>query len=113
MNGAGDTYTAPDVSQELLPVVIDRLAEEDPDGVFVTLCTGNGNEPILFRQYANAINRTASWLERQLGRGDNGEGLAYLGTGGGDIYYAILLVAAVKAGYFVSARHPHLYHNDR
>ena len=95
-------YEAPDVSQDLMPAVIDRLAKTDPEGIFLTLSTKAGNKDIIYRQYANAINGAAWWLEQEIGRSHKDEGLAYFGTGGGDICYAILLVAAVKAGYHVS-----------
>ena len=96
------SYEAPDVSRDLMPVVIDRLAREKPDAIFITLCTAKGLDAITYKQYANAVNSTARWLERELGKSDNNEALAYFGTGGGDIRYAILLVAAVKVGYHVS-----------
>lgn len=97
-----DAYEAMDVSRDLLPVVIDRLARTDPEGIFVTLSTRTETRDITNWQYANAINGVASWLERQLGKGCEDEALAYFGTGGGDIYYAILLIGAVKAGYHVT-----------
>lgn len=90
-----------DVSRDLIPVVIDRLAEEDPMAVFVTLASETGLKAITFKQYANAINKVAFWLEHEMGTKPQNGGLAYFGTGGGDIGYAILLIAAVKAGYHV------------
>ena len=101
-NIVNGTYTAPDVSRDLLPWAIDRLAKEEPEAVFLNVTGVGGNKKITFRQYANAINGTAWWLEHHLGRGHIDEGLAYLGSSGGDMYFPILLVAAVKAGYFVS-----------
>ena len=95
------TYRARDVSQELIPVVIDHLAETDPEGVFITLTTNTGNVDISNKQYANAIDGAAWWIERQVGRSFKNEGLAYFGTGGSDFFYAVLLIAAVKAGYHV------------
>ena len=94
-------YEARDVSQDLLPVVIDHLAETDPEGVFITLSTNTGNVHIKNKQYANAIDGAAWWIQHQIGRSFKNEGLAYFGTGGSDFCYAILLIAAVKAGYHV------------
>ena len=101
-NIVNGSYAAPDVSRDLVPVALDRLAKEDPEAVFVTLASETGNKSITFRQYANAINGVAWWLENQIGRSYTNEGLAYLGTGGGDLFYAVLFIAAVKAGYYVS-----------
>lgn len=100
-NHLSGTYTASDLSRDLIPVVIDRLAEEVPKAVFVTLASETGLKPITFKQYANAVNKAAFWLEREIGAEYRNGGLAYFGTGGGDVGYAILLVAAVKAGYHV------------
>ena len=96
------SYDAPDISRELLPVVLDRVARQSPEAIFVTVASGNGNNTITFRQYANAVSGVAWFLENKIGKGHNDEGLAYFGTGGGDIYYAILFIAAVKVGYYVS-----------
>ena len=92
-----------DFSRQLMPVVIDQIAREEPDAAFISLTNETGYTTISFGQYANAINGVAWWLEHNIGKGDLGEALAYMGTGGGDIYYAILLVAAHKAGYYVSS----------
>ena len=92
-----------DISKQLMPVVIDQIAKEEPETPFISLSSEIGYTTITFSQYANAINGVAWWLEHNIGKGDLGEALAYLGTGGGDIYYAILLIAAHKAGYYVSS----------
>ncbi|KAL8732909.1 MAG: hypothetical protein Q9166_002510 [cf. Caloplaca sp. 2 TL-2023] len=99
-------YEAADVSRDILPVVIDRLVQTDPEGVFVTLSTQTGNQIITNWQYANAINGVAWWLEHHLGKGHKDEGLAYFGTGGGDVFYAILMMGAVKAGYHMIFNSP-------
>ena len=101
-NDMRSKQAAPDVSRELMPVMVDRIASEDPNGVFVTLASESGNRQVTYKQYANAINGVAFWLESQLGRSYTNECLAYIGTGGGDLFYPILLIAAVKAGYYVS-----------
>lgn len=85
----------------LLPNEIDRIAETEPQATFLSVPIDKGYRAITFRQYANAINGTAYWLEKHLGKGDQSQSLAWFGAGGSDIRYAILLVAAVKAGYYV------------
>ena len=92
-----------DISRQSMPVVIDQIAKEEPETPFISLSNEIGYTTITFRQYANAINGVAWWLEHNIGKSDLGEALAYLGTGGGDIYYAILLIAAHKAGYYVNS----------
>ena len=92
-----------DISRQLMPAVIDQIAKEEPETSFVSLSNEIGYTTITFGQYANAINGVAWWLEHNIGKSDLGEALAYFGTGGGDIYYAILLIAAHKAGYYVNS----------
>ncbi|KAL8953437.1 MAG: hypothetical protein Q9222_000711 [Ikaeria aurantiellina] len=105
-NDTSSHYVAYDVSQELLPLTIDRLAQEDPHAIFVTIVDTHGLEPVSFSQYANAINGVAWWIENQMGRGHGNNGIVYLGTGGGDLFYAVLMVAALKAGYHMVFNSP-------
>ena len=92
-----------DVSRQLMPVLIDQAAKEEPETSFISLANEIGCTAINYGQYANAINGAAWWLEHNIGKGHLGEALAYLGSGGGDVYYAILLIAAHKAGYYVTS----------
>lgn len=95
-----------DMSRRLMPMVVDQIAETEPDTVWAAVPISTKTSPryldISYRQFANAINGIAWWLEKELGRGDTTEPLAYFGSGSSDIGYIILLVGAVKAGYFVS-----------
>lgn len=93
--------------RKLIPTVVDQIAETEPEAVWATVSVSPfgidaGFQTITYQQFANAINGIAWWLEEELGRGDTTEPLVYFGTGGSDIRYPILLIAAVKAGYFVS-----------
>lgn len=101
--GGQQGYSPPDVSREVVPVLLDRLATEQPDAVLVTYSTGAGPVPVTRKQYTNAVDNVAYWLEKELGKGDKSEGLAYFGSGGGDVRYGIVMLAAVKAGFYVSA----------
>lgn len=92
---------------QLIPTVIDQIAETEPGATFAAVSispTGidAGYQNITYQQLANAINGVAWWLEAELGRGDMTEPLVYFGTGGSDVGYAIVLIAAVKAGFYVS-----------
>ena len=95
-----------DISRQLPAVLVDQIAKEEPETPFISLSNAKGYTTITFGQYANAIDGVAWWLEHKIGKGDLGEALAYLGTGSGDVYYAILLIAAHKAGYYVSPLSP-------
>ena len=86
-----------------MPVVVDQITREEPEASFLSLSYETGYTSISFGQYANAINGVAWWLEHHIGKGDHREALAYVGIGGADIYSAILLIAAHKAGYYVGS----------
>ncbi|MCJ1463036.1 hypothetical protein MMC07_001640 [Pseudocyphellaria aurata] len=97
--------------RQLIPTVVDQIAETEPEttwAVVSVLPTGNdaGYQNITYRQFANAINSIAWWLEGELGRGDMTEPFVYFGTGGSDVRYVMLLIAAVKAGYYTLLNSP-------
>lgn len=90
-------------SRRLITSVIDQIAEEEPKATWIVAPTNDGYCNLSYRQFATAINGVSWWLERQIGRGDGSTSLVFFGTGGGDIRYPILLLGAVKAGYYVSS----------
>ncbi|KAI9833793.1 MAG: hypothetical protein M1819_003527 [Sarea resinae] len=99
----------PPYGQRLLPQVVDQTARDHPERPWVSIPrTSNladGYVDITYKQFANAVNRMARWLEDRLGRSSTFETLAYMGPT--DPRYPILALAAVKAGYqmlFVSLR---------
>lgn len=104
----GINFDSPPVTyRQLIPTVVDQIAETEPETAWAAVSvspTGNdaGYQNITYRQFANAINSIAWWLEEELGRGDMTEPFVYFGTGGSDVRYVMLLIAAVKAGYYVS-----------
>lgn len=90
-----------------MPALVDQIAETEPEATWAVISISPigieaGYQNITYQQFANAINSVAWWLEAELGRGDMTEPLAYFGTGGSDVGYIILLIAAVKTGYYVS-----------
>ena len=96
-----------DVSPLLLPTAVDRIAEVEPQAMWIAmpLAPVEGKyeyKHITYHQFANAINSVAWWLDKEIGKSPNVQSLAYFGTGGGDIGYPILLIAAVKAGFYVT-----------
>lgn len=97
--------TPPNCGRRLIPSTIDDIAGLNPSKVFGSLPISNtileaGFKDLTFSQIANAINGVAWWLEKEIGRSDNFETLAYLAPN--DFRFPILAVAAVKAGYKVS-----------
>lgn len=109
MNGSSidDPSGSPGVSSLLLPTMVDHIAEVEPEAMWIATPLPPVHckykyEILTYLQFSNAINSAAWWLEREIGKGDKKQPLAYFGTGGGDIGYPILLIAAVKAGYYVS-----------
>lgn len=101
VNGSSDMYS------QSMPTVVDQIAETEPEAVWAAVSVSPtgidaGYTNITYQQFANAINSVARWLEEELGRGDSTELVVYLGVGGSDVRYVILLIAAVKAGYYVS-----------
>lgn len=92
-----------DHGPRLLPVVIDEIAETDPDRAWASIPIStklsDGYQDISFRRFANAINRAAWFLETTFGWSNNGDTFAYIGKS--DMRYHILSMAAAKTGYQV------------
>jgi hypothetical protein len=87
----------------LLPHIIKHNAQEKPSDVFARIPAGtqytDGYKSITNLQFAKAIDYTAALIEKNLGKGQNSETVAYIGPG--DFRYSIVVVAGVKAGYKV------------
>ena len=65
--------------------MVDQIAQEEPQATGLVAPGKDEYQHVTYRQFANAINDTAWWLEEQLGKGDMTQSLAFLGTSGGDI----------------------------
>ncbi|KAI1632027.1 L-aminoadipate-semialdehyde dehydrogenase [Biscogniauxia mediterranea] len=87
--------------KRILPVVVDEVAHEDPNRVVYTVPhlsdSGDEFEDITAGRFANAVNRTARWIETHIGRGKNFEAIGYIGPH--DLTYPILVLACNKTGY--------------
>lgn len=87
--------------QRLLARVIDDHATKQPDRAWAAVPRSSdlsqGFVDITFKQFANAINRAAFWLEGRLGASD-GSFAAFAYAGDKDLRYSIMAVAAVKVG---------------
>ena len=88
--------------KRLIVNLIDAYATDDPNRVWVSIPKDNddlarGFMDINFKQFANAINHAAKWVEASVSNhGAPFETLAYIGPK--DLRYPILAVAAVKCG---------------
>jgi acyl-CoA synthetase (AMP-forming)/AMP-acid ligase II len=89
----------------LLPTIVDQLARDQPNGLWgeypkskTTL--GDGYEELTYKQFANAVNGVAHQIEKQIGRRDTREPLAYIAAN--DPRCSIALIAAMKVGCNVS-----------
>ncbi|KUJ07624.1 acetyl-CoA synthetase-like protein [Mollisia scopiformis] len=87
--------------RRLVPVVIDEIAQNDPERVFAsipkTTDLSEGYVDVTYDAFSRAINRAATFLERTFGRSGSFETLAYLGPF--DVRYYILACGASKVGY--------------
>ena len=105
---SSDTNAVDDNSQpygsRLLPQVVDRLSQSDPQRVYVIFPLSSdlsrGFRDVTMLEIARAVNKLAWWIEMNLGRSTVFETVAYIGPS--DLRYAIVFLAAVKCGYKVS-----------
>lgn len=89
--------------QRLIASLIDSYAVEDPDRAYASIPMDDndlakGFRDVSYKEFANAINHAAHWLQENVGGVVPGvfETLAYAGPK--DLRYPILAVAAVKCG---------------
>ena len=84
-----------------LPHIVDQVASEHPDKVWVSLPKSNdireGYRDVTFEQLANTVNIMARWIERTIGTSDSRETIAYMGIN--DTRYIVTILAALKTGY--------------
>lgn len=90
--------------RRILPVLIDRIAETDPEKPFISIARTSdpqdGFMDITFGVFARAIDRCSWWIEENIGRGLDFQTLfSYLEPQ--DPRHAILVLAANKTGYKV------------
>ncbi|MCJ1313131.1 hypothetical protein MMC25_006808 [Agyrium rufum] len=87
--------------RRLLPVVVDHCAKRAPTRVWASVPRqenlAEGFRDLTYRDFANAINRAAWWLESVVGKG-RGQFEAFAYTGPNDLRYPVLAMAAIKVG---------------
>ena len=97
-----------DCGHRLVPTVVDDIAAALPQKPFISLAnTANpkdGFKDITYDAFARAVDRSAWWIEQNLGRSSTFETLfTYLEPQ--DLRHGILVLAAIKTGYKVSGEY--------
>ncbi|EFR04290.1 L-aminoadipate-semialdehyde dehydrogenase [Nannizzia gypsea CBS 118893] len=91
-----------DYGKRLVISVFDEVAAEEPGRILYSLPVSRdvseGFRDITALQFANAVNRTAWWLEAELGKGSSFPTVGYFGPWN-DFRYILLILGCIKAGY--------------
>ncbi len=100
-----DAALSPNYGRRLLPVELDRIAKEDAGRPYFSRPRDSTNlamgfDDISYRRLANAVNRTAHWLQSTLGKPKNIDTIAYLAAP--DIRNVLLALAVSKVGFKAS-----------
>ncbi|EGX88288.1 transferase family protein [Cordyceps militaris CM01] len=92
---------APDYGRRLLPQIIDKRAAAHPDQILFSLSSMVKNQlefqEISAKQFAQAIDKTAWWLESKVGKQTAIQPIGYIGPH--DLRHILLTYACVKVGY--------------
>ncbi|KAI0021598.1 hypothetical protein F4780DRAFT_270976 [Xylariomycetidae sp. FL0641] len=87
--------------KRLLPSLVDEISQSDPTRVLYSVMKSNdpkqGYYNITVKEFAQAVDRCAWYIEAELGRGSGFPTLAYIGPQ--DVVHAILILACIKTGY--------------
>jgi len=93
----------PGLSKKLLAAEVDAFAKNDPGRRFglipKSVQVEDGFREITFRDLSRAVNATAWWIEKYIGKPTQEDTIAYLANN--DIRYIIVMLAAHKLGYTV------------
>ncbi|KAB8226591.1 hypothetical protein BDV33DRAFT_197585 [Aspergillus novoparasiticus] len=93
--------TPVNAGQRLLTNVVDEVAQFNPQkrvGVIPNnLEPSQGFRDVSFGDLARAVNALSWWIEKQIGKAENNETVAYMGRN--DILYLIFILACNKTGY--------------
>ena len=102
-----DNAMLPKYGRRLLPVELDQIAKADPERPYFARPRNPTNiavgfENISYHRVANAVNRTAHWLQKELGKPKDFDTIAYLAAP--DIRNVLLALAVSKVGFKASFR---------
>ncbi|KXG50671.1 Male sterility, NAD-binding [Penicillium griseofulvum] len=91
-----------DYGRRLIITIVDEMARDEPEQVVYSLAISQdiskGLRDISARDFANAVNRTAWWLESELGKESQFPTVGYFGPRN-DFRYILLIFGCIKAGY--------------
>ncbi|CAO2652023.1 Nn.00g003060.m01.CDS01 [Neocucurbitaria sp. VM-36] len=95
------TNNVPPYGRRLVPTIIDYNARTKPDGACFSIPRSEGLQhgfrDITWRAYANAINKTAHFIQKEIGCSSSFETVMYLGCP--DLRAYLVLVALIKTGH--------------
>lgn len=86
--------------RRLLPQVVDEIALQGPSrtiGMIADPDNPEGFQRLTAGDLAKAVNFTAYWIDKQIGKSSKFETIAYIGIG--DFRYWVMELAAMKCGY--------------
>ncbi|KAL4938764.1 hypothetical protein BDV06DRAFT_231536 [Aspergillus oleicola] len=83
--------------KRLLANVVDNLAISNPTQKIGVIPSNNDFRIITTKEIHDAVHATAWWIEKQIGKPQQPETVAYMGTN--DIRYIVFVLAAHKTGY--------------
>ncbi|PNP39001.1 hypothetical protein TGAMA5MH_09227 [Trichoderma gamsii] len=90
--------------KRLIPQILDNVAATDPDRIVYSIAKSadisQGLQHITAKQFAEAVDKTAWWLQSKVGKSTTLEALGYIGPH--DIRHVLLMYASAKAGYKAS-----------
>lgn len=96
------------LGRRLLPTVVDEIASTDAGRIVCSFTKtkdpSDGFQDVTAREFARAINRCAWYILQSLGHAEGFPTITYMGPQ--DPMYAIIVLAAVKAGYKVLLTSP-------
>ncbi|EWY82991.1 hypothetical protein FOYG_15071 [Fusarium oxysporum NRRL 32931] len=94
---------AGELGRRLIPCILDEMSRDEPDRVIYSIAKSadisKGFTEVTARKFANAVNKTAWWLESLVGKSESFQTIGYIGPH--DIRYFLLNLACVKVGYQV------------
>lgn len=77
------TTSPPMYGRRLIPQILDDLASSDPDRIIYSIAsfteTSHEFREISARSFAKSVDKTAWWLQNQLGTSENIQPVGYIG----------------------------------
>ncbi|KAL4807921.1 hypothetical protein BDV18DRAFT_168140 [Aspergillus unguis] len=83
--------------QRLPAAIVDSLAASNPTQRIGVIPFEGGFKDLTVKEVSQAVDATAWWIEKQIGKATHPETIAYMGAN--DVRYMIFVLASQKAGY--------------